>query len=436
MSRFVSLFAGFAASALFWLTSPVYADNWARFRGPNGSGVSNDTDIPTKFDAKQGVLWKARLDGVGHSCPIVWGDRLFLQISKADGSERSLVCFGTADGKELWKQSISASNASKGTMHSLNSLASATPATDGEAVYVPFWDGKNVHLYAYSFQGKLMWNRDLGPWFSQHGPGGSPIIYKDKVIFVNDMDHEVVDKKTKKASSVLNPSKLYAFDKKTGTTVWEMPREAYRACYSAPFILEKKGTAPELIITSTTAITSYDPDTGKSHWNWKWSFSGMPLRTVSSTAYVNGTLLTCSGDGSGDRHMVAVATNGFGKDARPGLLWENKKDFPYVTCPLTHGDHVYFANDGGMIGCFHVKTGKKVWFERLPDAKFSASPVMINGKVYACSEQGDVYVFNAEPTIQEPIRNSLREAIIATPAVANGRLYIRGKNHLFCIGNK
>jgi outer membrane protein assembly factor BamB len=410
------------------MTSVSRADNWERFLGPNGSGVSNDKNIPVQFSAKENVLWKTRIPGIGHSCPVVWGNRIFLQSASNDARERWIICLDTA-GTELWKRSIPGV---KAPIHAMSSLASATPTTDGESVYVSFWNGKDIIVAAYSVKGDRLWDRNLGPFVSQHGAGMSPILYKDKVIFANDMD--ALENKSKKP--VPNPSKLYALNKKTGTTAWEAPREAYRACYSAPFVLEKPGTAPELIVTSTTAITSYDPDSGKPNWNWKWSFAGMPLRTVSSTAFVDGTLLACSGDGSGDRHMVAVAMNGFGKEARPDKLWENKKEFPYVGCLVTRGDYVYFTNDSGYAACFHAKTGKKMWYQRQADAKFSASPIMIDGKIYACSEQGDVYVFAAEPTYQLIAKNSLRELIRATPAVADGRLYIRGRDHLFCIGNK
>jgi outer membrane protein assembly factor BamB len=133
--------------------------------------------------------------------------------------------------------------------------------------------------------------------------------------------------------------------------------------------------------------------------------------------------------------MVAVAMNGQGKDARPDRLWDNKKDFPYVTCMLIHGEHVYFANDAGRAGCFHAKTGKKVWFETIVAAKFYASPVMIDGKIYAASEQGDVFVFSADPTgYKELARNKIGGVIRATPAVANGCLYIRNDTTLYCIG--
>ncbi len=409
------------------------ADNWARFRGPNGSGVSEEKNIPTKFGPKENVRIKIPLTGTGNSGPIVWGDRLFLHGASPDSSLRWLTCYDTTNGKEVWKKTIPGK---KVKFRFDSSNASSTPTTDGEAVYVSFWNGKDIIVTAYAFKtGDQLWSRNLGEFVSQHGAGASPILYKDKLILANDKDSHYDIKTLQKP--VANASTLYALDKKTGQTAWEMKREPYRACYSAPIIVNTPGKSTELVITSTTAITSYDPDTGKVNWNWKWSFPKMPLRTVASSTYANGIIIACSGDGSGDRQMVAVAMNGAGKEARPDQLWENQKDFPYVTCPLTRGEHVYVVNDSGLAGCYVLKTGKKVWFERLSDAKFYASPLLINGNIYASSQQGDVYVIAADPTGFKLIsRNSLGETIMATPAVANGTLYVRTQSHLYGFATK
>lgn len=427
LSRFLAI-----ATALTLSAGVVRADNWERFRGPNGEGISKEKNIPIKFSAKENVRWKAALGGGGHSSPIVWGDRLFLQVTSEDGTERSLLCFNARTGEQLWKRSIPGV---KVKIRQDSSLASATPTTDGETVYVPFWNGKDIILTAYNFKGDKIWDRNLGEFVSQHGAGASPIIYKDLVIF--SIDKDAFREAVKKIGPIENPSTLYAFDKKTGKTVWETPREAVRACYSVPFLLQNPGMPDELIVTSTTAITSYDPLTGKSIWYWNWTFAKDPLRTIGATVHTNGILMACSGDGSGERLMVAVALNGQGKNAKPDRIWDNKKEFPYVTCMLTKGDHVYFVNDLGRAGCFEVKTGKKVWFETLPDTKFYASPLLIDGNIYACSEQGDVYVIAAEPKeYRQLAKNSLGGIIRATPAVANGCLYIRTKDMLYCFGNQ
>lgn len=410
------------------------AGNWERFRGPNGLGVAADKDIPIQFDDKENVLWKLPLPGLGNSSPIIWEKRLFLQTASADGKQRLLLCIDVASGKELWSRGIPGYTAFEGLKHPRNTLASSTPVTDGEAVFVPFWDGKDVFMVAYNFKGDLLWNKPLGRWISQHGTGASPILFGDKVIFYNDMDKEHPKTKT----PVNKPSTLYALNKKTGDIVWEVPREAYRACYSAPFLLEAPGSTPGLIITSTTSIVSYNPDDGSQNWKWNWKFKGkMPLRTVASTHLGDGMIFACSGDGGGDRLLSAIALNGSGKSARPQQVWDNRKDFPYVPCLLSRGAHLYFVNDAGFAGCYEAKTGKRIWFERFPETAFTASPVLIDDKIYAPSEEGEVMVFTATPTALQPLaKNHIGERIRATPAVADGRLYIRGENHLFCIGKK
>jgi outer membrane protein assembly factor BamB len=401
---------------------PLWAGNWPRFRGINGMGVSDDKDIPIRFDQQDGVLWKVAMPGPGNSSPVVWGDRVLLQSSSSDGKQRVLMCLDAARGRALWSRSIAAR---KAHINPKNSWASSTPATDGDIVVNAFWDGKDVSLAAYDFQGKRLWLHNLGLFTSQHGPGASPIIFGNKVLFANDQD---------------GTSVLLALDKKTGEIVWKAPRDAYRACYSAPFILERPGARPQLVVTSTTSIRSYDPDNGTVLWSYLWKFTAkMPLRTTGSSILANGMMFACAGDGGGDRHMIALRLGEASGNQAPGklhpaLAWENKKDFPYVPTMLTRGGNLYFVNDRGYAGCFLAETGQQVWFHRLPEATFTASPVLIDGKIYAPSEEGDVYVIAAEPAYRLLAKNTLGERIRATPAVANNRLYIRGQNHLFCIG--
>jgi outer membrane protein assembly factor BamB len=389
--------------------------NWPRFRGPNGTGVAADKDIPVTWDEQHGILWKIALPGPGNSSPIVWGKRLFTEAASKDGQQRMLLCVDVSDGKVLWSRTAPGRRAKT---HPKNTLASATPASDGERVYAAFWDGKDVALVAYDFDGNLVWRRDLGKFVSQHGAGASPVVYRDKVFFANDQDGTAV---------------LLALDAATGKTVWQAPREAHRACYSSPFVLERPGAAPELVVASTGGITAYDPDTGHANWHWKWVFDGMPLRTTGSPIAAHGMIFACSGDGGGPRHMVAVRLEGTGPATRPVLAWENKKAFPYVPTLLARGEHLYFVNDKGIAGCYVAKTGEPVWSERLGGSLVS-SPVLIDGKIYAATEDGDVYVLAAEPTYRLLAKNTLGERVVATPAVADNRLFIRGQSHLFCIG--
>jgi outer membrane protein assembly factor BamB len=412
MRRFVGLGILGVTWGVITVAGAARAENWARFRGPNGTGVSADKQIPVQW-TKKNVLWKTALPGAGNSSAVIWGKRLFLQA--ATDKDRLLLCLSVTNGKELWRRSMAGDITQK---HPKNSFASSTPATDGKQVYVMFWDGSKTFLSAYDFDGKLVWRRDLGSFKSQHGPGVSPIVFQDKVVLPDDQD----------GSSV-----LIAVEAKTGKPAWKAKRTAFRACYSTPFVLEPDSAHPELIVTSTAGITSYNPQNGKEYWYWTWHFTGMALRTVASAVSGQGIIFAGSGDGSGERNMVAVKASGKGDVTKTNLVWQRKRDFPYVPSMLTRGDHLYCVNDHGIARCHVAKTGETVWTTRLTDA-VTASPLLIDGKIYACSEKGDVYVFPAAATFKLLAKNPLGERILATPAVADNRLFIRGENHLFCIG--
>jgi outer membrane protein assembly factor BamB len=397
------------------LSNAVAAD-WTRFRGPNGTGIVTDAGVPVQWTETDGILWKTAIPGVGHSSPIVWGHRIFLQSAASDGKERWLLCLDAADGRILWTHSVPGSRAHT---HERNTFASSTPATDGERVYCLFWDGQKVSLHAFDFQGRPVWQKDLGSFTSQHGPGTSPIVFDGKVYLANDQDG--------------GPCALVCLEAKTGRELWQAQRRAFRACYSTPFVRENGGE-PEIIVASTAGLSGYEPQTGKENWSWNWTFDGMPLRTVGSPIESQGLIFANSGDGSGARSTVAVEPGRKGEPAR--LIWEIKKNFPYVPSMLAWGDYLFCLHDKGMAYCVAAKTGKTVWSERLgrEGVEFSASPILIDGQIYAVNEDGEVYVFPPEKTFHLTAKNRLGELVRATPAVAGGRLFIRGKEHLFCIG--
>ena len=431
---------GYAAIAFLTITlAPpcLWADDatkpdvgvWSRFRGPNGSGVSSDRNIPLTFGPADNILWKIETPGVGNSSPIVWGNRLFLHAASRDGKQRSLVCLDIHDGKVRWQKTFSAQPAK---IRSDSSLASSTPATDGSSVFVCFWDGKDVVAAAFDLEGKQLWSKNLGVFNSQHGPGASPILYQDKLILAHDMDKD--DFTTKVPNP--KPSMLIAFDKRSGEVLWETPRTAERACYSAPFL--RNGTdskRPELVVTSTTAVTGYDIENGAKLWEAKgWQDTKVPMRTVASPALAGDVLCLCSAGDSG-RFALGLALPKAGTTEPPSRLWENRKDLPYVPSPVAHGDHFYFVTDAGYAGCISARTGKREWLERITSSGgFYASPLMIDGKIYAASSSGDVYVVQAEPKYRLLAHNELGDVVRATPAVADGRLYIRGERYLWCIG--
>ena len=387
--------------------------NWPRFRGTNGTGVSTDKDVPVEWSADTGELWKVPITGTGNSSPIVWEGKIFIESATSDGKSRLLLCIDLKDGKTLWEKSAPGHTAKT---HKKNSLASCTVATDGVRVYAPSWDGTDLSMAAYDFSGNVVWTQNLGAFTSQHGAGHSPTLFDGKVILSNDQD---------------GSSTLIAFDAETGKIAWKVERPARRACYSTPFIFERPNAPAELVVASTVGVTGYDPRTGHEGWNWTWEGNG--LRTVASPVFDQGLVFVTSGDGAGNRHAVAVKVDGKGDSTATEVAWENRRTFPYVPTMLTFGDHLYFVNDRGVAACHVAKTGENVWTERL-GGNFSASPVLIDGKIYAVSEEGDVYVFPAAPAFTLLAKNSIGEQVLSSPAVADSRLLIRGSGHLFCIG--
>ncbi len=401
--------------ACLTLATLATAGNWPRFRGPNGDGVSTDRDVPVEWSEKN-ILWKVELPGFGNSSPIVWGDRLFLQTASKDGKEWQLLCLSTRDGKVIWNSPM---GGTKATIHAKNSFASGTPATDGERVYTAFWDGSHLFLTAHDFQGNQVWLRDLGTYTSQHGAGHSPMLCQGLVFLADDQD---------------GAARLVALDAKTGKDAWSADRKPFRACYSTPCLRGFPDGSSELIVGSTAGLTGYDPKTGTVNWNFVWTFDKAPLRTVSSPILSRGLVILTGGEGnSGARDAIAIRPEGKGELGKESLVWERKKTVPYVPTMLARGEYLYFVNDSGSAGCLELNTGNEMWVERL-GREFTASPVLIGDKVFAPGNDGYVYVFAAEPKFHLLAKNSLGEPITPTPAVADNRLYIRGTEHLFCIG--
>lgn len=393
----------------------LLAAPWPRFRGPNGEGVALDTDLPLSWKGPEEAAWKVTLPGEGNSSPVIWDNHLFVQSASIDGRQRFLVCLRPQTGQIVWTRQWTGKAAPK---HRKNTFASNTPALDGERVYALFWTGEKYTLIACDFAGKTIWEKDLGPYTSQHGAGHSPIVHDGKVIVANDQD---------------GTSVLLAFDGRSGRTLWQTPRKPFRACYSTPFVLQRPGRRAELIVASTAGITGYDPNTGRELWHWEWRFDGMPLRTVGSPILASGLIVATSGDGGGARHAVAIRPGDQGSVPDSHLVWENKRFLPYVPTLLARGEYVFFVNDAGIAGCIRAANGERVWMERLEGGgAFSASPVLAGDRVYAVSEEGEVFVFAASASFRLLGRGRVGEQVFATPAIADGRLFIRGRQHLFC----
>ena len=404
-----------AVTAAVLSAVPSFADDWARFRGPNGTGVA-PADTPTQVSATKNLLWKAALPGIGHSSPIVVGDRVFVQSSAADGSKRMLVCLDAATGKELWARDAAGGPAK---MHKKNTPASSTAAADGERVYALFWDGSAVTLEAFTLAGEPVWSASLGSYQGEHGAGMSPVVVGDKVIVNYDQD---------------GAAEVVAFDAATGNKVWAAERKPERACPSSPLVRDLPGGKKEVVIGNTHGLTGYDADAGTVTWAWAWA--GNKLRTVASPVLADGAVLMVGGNGGGTRAAAAVVP-GSEPGASPKVAWSSKRDVPYVPTPVVTGDHLYWVHDNGFAVCAVARTGEVLWNERAFTKSVSASPILIGDKVLGIAEDGRVVVFKADPDAFEVVfEGNIGEAVFASPAAADGKLFVRGAEHLFCFGTK
>ena len=386
------------------------AADWPRFRGPNGTGVADAPATLLQFDPAK-PRFKVELPP-GYGSPIIAGNLLFVQSSRADGSDRTLHALDAATGTEKWTKSRPGK---KARVHRKNSLATGTPAADDTRVYEIVYDGVDVQLVAYTHAGAEVWVADLGPFKSQHGPGLSPVVHGGKVFVNLDQDDD---------------ARMLAFDAATGQSAWNATRKAFRACYAAPLVRTLPGGKSEIIATSTAGLTGYDPDSGQVNWNWDWPFDGMALRTVSSPVLVSDTIIATAGDGGGSRSTVCVKPG-----PMPKLVWEKRRDAPYVPSVLVAGEHLYWLTDAGVAMCVEAATGKIVWSERLFNGSVSASPVMAGGAILAIAEDGSCVTFRATPAGFEEIATAkLGATVIATPAVAGGRLYVRAGGDLLAFG--
>jgi len=408
---------GLALGCLLWSLLPgaVMAADWNRFRGPNGTGSVEDAGVPVVFGEKDNLLWKVPV-AAGNSSPIVSRGRIFFQTANEDGSERRLRCLSLADGKELWARPVSAKTA---PTHAKSSLASCTGAADDQRIVMPFWDGAEISVHSFSLDGEPQWSRKLGSFTSQHGAGHSPILIDGKVILSNDQD---------------GLAEVIALDAETGAVVWKTPRTPTRANYATPVLVERVAGIPEVLIAGTPGAATYDLRSGSETWKWIWKTNTKQLRSVGSPVVIDGLVVFSGGNGPGDRQVAAVKLSGNGDVTETNTAWETHKLFPYVPCMLTRGEHIYFVNDAGVAACYVGKTGVQVWSKRLGEGTFYSSPVMVSGRIYAAAENGTVFVFSAGQEFELLATNQIDDSVIASPAVVDGKLLIRGKQNLYCFG--
>ena len=396
----------------------LQAENWAQFRGPDGRGISNDKGLPVKWTAKD-YKWQVKLPGIGHSSPVVWGNTVLITSAARAGEQRALQAFDTDTGKVIWTEYLGGNTHPK---HALNSYASATPCTDGKRVYVTWGDNDEYFMVAHDLKtGKEKWRKQLPPSLSKHGHGTatSPIIFEDLVILLNEHD--------------TGPGYIVALNKNTGKQQWLIKRRIEIMTYATPIIIEVNGE-PQLINSCLDdGLMGIDPRKGKVLWTTPGNFD---LRTVAMPVHWNGIVYGSCGAGGKGKLMMAVKVGGKGNVSGSHIAWKRQRSLPYVPTPIVYDDHIYMWLDNGIVICADPKTGEEVWNERVGRGDFSSSPVCIDGKIYCSSRTGEFTVIKASPKYELLGRSQLGEATHATPAISNGRMFLRGFEHLFCLEAK
>lgn len=387
-------------------------EGWTRFRGPNGSGVSGVTTLPAQW-AEGDYRWKVELPGTGHSSPVVFGQSIYVTSTDPQTAEQSLYCVSNSDGAIRWRIAFPAP---LHTLHRFNSFASASPAVDEKHVYFTIASDAHYTLVAVNHQGQVAWRYDLGPFVSQHGSGASPMLYKGMVIQANDQD---------------GPSFVVAMNADDGKLRWKADRKSGLAAYGTPCIYTGPDGHDQLILSSqASGLSGLDPQTGKTLWEMADIY---PLRAVCSPVVAGDLVIGTCGEGGGGKRLVAVRPGSFDGTKPASLAYEITEKLPYVPTPLVIGPHMFLLNDGGVATCVEHATGNVLWRERV-GGDFFASPVAANGVIYAVARNGDVATFKASDKHQPIARMPLGDASHATPAIANGSMYLRTEKHLFKIG--
>ena len=421
----------------------VAGSDWPQWRGPAGQGVSPEQGVVSEWTPSSNILWKTAIDGRGHSSPIVARGRIFLTTSikgehvpgrKAPvhlGFDRKpgyvhpdsvdvdfkyslkVLALDAATGKLLWTRT-----AYDGLMaddrHRKNTYASSTMVTDGALVYAFF---ESAGLYAYDFSGALKWQRSLGNIIKAGlGPGSSPILHRNLIIL--QCDQEMGD-----------GSFIVALNRQTGDEVWRIARTTRRS-WATPILVDVAGRV-ELVTAGAEAVIAYDPNTGRELWR----ANGVQSHPIPS--FVAGHGLVFATAGSSAKRALAIRPGGAGDlTDSPAIVWRYNKGTAYVPSPILHGKYLYLMTDTGIMTCLDAMTGAVVYEGgRVPvPATFTASPIAFDDLILLTSEDGDTFVVRAGPKHEIVRTNSVGEPVYASPAISDGRIFIRGDRHLFAIG--
>ncbi len=410
---------GLLLTWILW-TGMAAGEDWPCFRGPSRQGISQEKDVPTQWSTASDIRWKTPIPGEGWSSPIVSGDRLFVTTALEGGSSFHMICLDRRSGKVIWDKELTRQKA--GHKQSNNSYATPTPATDGMRVYVPVCDGR---ILAVSMEGKVEWINSDFDYYSEHGLAVSPVLYEDLVIVPFDWSSPPPD--TKVGWQVpWDKAVILAVDKSTGKTRWRGSRGSSRIAHVTPQIIKVDGQ-DQLVSGAGNVIQGFDLKTGER----LWTVSSPGEGVVPSVVIGEGLVFTASG--FGESRICAVRLGGRGDVTKTHTVWESREDVPKMSSMLYVSSRLYLATEAGVAKCFQAATGAVLWRQRL-GAKFSASPIWADGKIYFLAENGKMTVVEDGPTFKIVAQNELGEKCCASPAISQGNLFIRTDKALYCIG--
>ncbi len=406
------------ASLLILMSIGLRAEDWPQFRGPTGQGYSTERGLPLEWSETKNIAWKARIPGRGWSSPAVAGGRVWVTTATKEsasgaGTLRALA-FDVETGRQVVNTEVfKVPNVTP--LNEKNSLASPTPVIEGDRVYVHF--GANGTA-ALTTKGEIVWSVRFA-YESQHGDGGSPILYRDLLIFSCDGDDTAF---------------VVALDKQTGKVHWKTPRrKPFDQAYTTPLLI-RVGDTDQLISVGAYRAVAYNPDTGEEIWR-----VGYPVpfpdgfSNVMRPVYGNG-LVFISG-GFNEPSFLAVRPDGTGDVTRTHVAWTFKRGAPLTPSPILVRQDLYIVNDEGILSCLDSKTGESYWRARLPGG-YSASPVLADGRLYYLNEEGVATVIEPGRQFKRLAVNELDGATLASMAVSNGSIFIRTLETLYRIASK
>lgn len=401
---------------LLWLAtisiSFTQAQNWPCWRGPNGDGTSSEINLPVEWNSVKNVVWKSKVPGTGHSSPIIWEDKLFTLTALTDTQEKVLLCYNAKNGDLLWQKTIIKSPLEN--KHNDNSYASGTPATDGKLVYVSVLDREDVLVAAYDFTGKQIWIQRPGKFSSPHGYSCSPALFEDKVIINGESKREPF---------------VAALNKSDGKIIWKVDHDKPAHSFSTPIFREMAGKT-QMIFCGNKEIASYNPDDGSRYWY----VDGPSEDFCSSPVYNEKSGFVLVSSAWPQRHLLAIKPDGQGNVTESKVVWQTTKGAYYVPSPVCTDDYLFTTMTNGRVHCIDIATGDILWIEDL--GKQYASSVLANGLVYMPNDEGTITVIKPGSEFEMVAQNSIGERMNASPAISNGKIFLRGNQHLFCIGLK